>query len=94
MCGAQIAVKRGAVSVKAPHELKDEHGSVTLATIQTYGECTHTFVERAHYTGVFMPGYRASAEAVRERARRVRRRLVSPAAAAAAAAANRIRSRR
>ena len=53
-----VAVKRGAVSVKEPYELKDEHGVVVLATIKTYGDCTHTFVERQHYKGVFLPGFR------------------------------------
>lgn len=47
--------------MKAPYELKDEHGVVVLATIQTYGDCTHTFVERRNYTGPFLPGFRAVA---------------------------------
>ncbi|MEM6522281.1 MAG: 4-hydroxyphenylpyruvate dioxygenase [Bacteroidota bacterium] len=50
-------VKRGAKAVKEPQTLSDAHGSVTLATIQTYGETVHTFVERNDYHGVFLPGY-------------------------------------
>lgn len=50
-------VARGAVAVSPPQTLKDEYGEVTLASIQTYGETIHTFVERAKYTGVFMPKF-------------------------------------
>ncbi len=51
--------KRGARSVREPFELRDDHGTVKLATIATYGDTVHTFVERGDYQGVFMPGYRA-----------------------------------
>jgi 4-hydroxyphenylpyruvate dioxygenase len=54
------AVGRGAKSIKEPKEYKDEHGSVIMATIQTYGDTHHTFVERVDYTGPFLPGYTAS----------------------------------
>jgi 4-hydroxyphenylpyruvate dioxygenase len=53
------AMSRGAGGVAEPHELSDEHGSVRLATIRTYGDTVHTFVERGAYRGPFMPGYRA-----------------------------------
>jgi 4-hydroxyphenylpyruvate dioxygenase len=52
------AIKGGAVSVVAPQELKDEYGSVWLATVKAYGDTTHTFVDRAHYKGPFLPGYK------------------------------------
>lgn len=48
---------RGAVTVHEPEELTDENGRVVLASIRTYGETIHTFVERKDYRGVFMPGY-------------------------------------
>jgi 4-hydroxyphenylpyruvate dioxygenase len=51
-------VRRGARSVREPVELKDEFGSVKMASIATYGETIHTFVERSKYRGAFMPGYR------------------------------------
>ena len=54
------AVKRGAQVVSNPKVIKDEHGSVKLATIKTYGDTTHTFVERSRYHGAFMPGFRAA----------------------------------
>ncbi len=51
------ATSRGAEGVREPHELSDDHGSVKLATIKTYGETLHTFVERGDYKGPFLPGY-------------------------------------
>jgi 4-hydroxyphenylpyruvate dioxygenase len=54
--------KRGARSMAEPHELKDEHGTVKLASIATYGDTIHTFVERTNYNGAFLPGYRAEPE--------------------------------
>jgi 4-hydroxyphenylpyruvate dioxygenase len=54
--------KRGARSVHEPHELKDDHGSVKMASIATYGDTIHTFVERTNYRGAFLPGYRKEAE--------------------------------
>jgi 4-hydroxyphenylpyruvate dioxygenase len=53
-------MKRGAISVAAPQTLTDEFGEVKIATIQTYGDTVHTFVERKHYKGAFMPGFKAT----------------------------------
>jgi 4-hydroxyphenylpyruvate dioxygenase len=53
--------RRGARSVLEPEEESDEHGSVRIATIATYGDTVHTFVERGSYSGPFLPGYRAVA---------------------------------
>eukprot|EP00118_Oscarella_pearsei_P013822 m.114410 g.114410 ORF g.114410 m.114410 type:complete len:383 (+) comp37494_c0_seq1:236-1384(+) len=52
------AVERGAVSVREPWEESDEDGTVVFATVQTYGDTTHTFVERTNYKGTFLPNYR------------------------------------
>lgn len=52
------AKKRGAVVVREPYELRDDHGCVVLATIKTYGDCTHTFVQRGGFTGRFLPGFK------------------------------------
>jgi len=52
--------KRGAQAVMEPTTLEDEHGKVVLASIQTYGETIHTFVERKNYHGAFLPGYKAA----------------------------------
>ncbi|CAI7588525.1 unnamed protein product [Penicillium bialowiezense] len=55
------AVKNGAKAVSEPRILEDKDGHVKTATIKTYGETTHTLIERNHYRGAFMPGYRAEA---------------------------------
>jgi len=47
------AVSRGAVSISEPQELRDEDGSVIVASVLTYGDTIHTFVERRDFTGVF-----------------------------------------
>jgi 4-hydroxyphenylpyruvate dioxygenase len=53
----RVAVRRGARGLREPHELSDDRGTVRLATIGTYGETVHTFVERDGYGGAFLPGY-------------------------------------
>jgi 4-hydroxyphenylpyruvate dioxygenase len=50
-------VSRGAEVALEPATLKDEFGEVVVASIKTYGETLHTFVERHHYRGLFLPGY-------------------------------------
>lgn len=49
--------KRGAVSASEPTTLKDEFGEAVTASIKTYGDTIHTFVERKNYSGPFLPGY-------------------------------------
>jgi 4-hydroxyphenylpyruvate dioxygenase len=51
------AVQRGARSVVEPHRVEDEYGRVELASIATYGENVHTFVNRSEYEGAYLPGY-------------------------------------
>jgi 4-hydroxyphenylpyruvate dioxygenase len=51
------ATSRGADGVREPWEESDEHGTVRLATIATYGETLHTFVDRSEYRGPFLPRY-------------------------------------
>jgi 4-hydroxyphenylpyruvate dioxygenase len=55
----QETTNRGASSFAAPEVLSDEHGQVVLASIRTYGDTIHTFVERGAYSGPFLPGFRA-----------------------------------
>jgi 4-hydroxyphenylpyruvate dioxygenase len=50
---------RGAEVAAAPQTIKDEFGEVVVASIKTYGETIHTFVERKNYKGPFLPGYKA-----------------------------------
>jgi 4-hydroxyphenylpyruvate dioxygenase len=49
--------QRGARGVMEPIRLGDEHGEIRKSAIATYGDTVHTFVERKHYRGLFMPGY-------------------------------------
>ncbi|MFN4770387.1 MAG: 4-hydroxyphenylpyruvate dioxygenase [Candidatus Kapaibacterium sp.] len=51
--------KRGAVSVQEPTTISDDHGTVVISGIRTYGDTVHMFVERKNYTGVFLPGFQA-----------------------------------
>ncbi len=51
------AVGHGATSLAEPHEVEDEHGTVVLAAIATYGQTRHTLVERTGYDGPYLPGY-------------------------------------
>ena len=44
--------------VREPWEQSDEDGTVRLATIRTYGDTTHTLVDRSRYKGWFLPGFR------------------------------------
>ena len=50
-------MQRGARGVVEPHWVEDEHGRVELASIATYGDTVHTFVNRSDYAGPFLPGY-------------------------------------
>lgn len=52
--------RRGAQSVREPETLRDGDGEARLASIATYGDTIHTFVERRNYRGVFLPGFAAA----------------------------------
>ncbi|MFH9004511.1 4-hydroxyphenylpyruvate dioxygenase [Streptomyces afghaniensis] len=64
------ALEHGARSVAEPYELKDEHGTVVLAAIATYGETRHTLVERSGYDGPYRPGFVAARPMVEPPAQR------------------------
>lgn len=49
--------KRGAEVVMQPTVFSDENGEVIKASIKTYGDTIHTFVERKNYKGIFLPGF-------------------------------------
>ncbi|MFJ9390644.1 4-hydroxyphenylpyruvate dioxygenase [Nocardioides sp. NPDC101246] len=51
------ARKQGARVVEEPHDVSDEHGTVRIAAIATYGETRHTLVDRSGYDGPYLPGY-------------------------------------
>ncbi len=66
------AVKNGAEPANGgePRTVSDAHGSVTTATIKTYGRCVHSFVSRTggydltkvKQGGVFAPKFRLTAD--------------------------------
>ncbi len=51
------AIAQGATGLAEPYDLTDEHGTVRLAAIATYGETRHTLVDRSAYSGPFLPGF-------------------------------------
>jgi 4-hydroxyphenylpyruvate dioxygenase len=51
------AVGRGATGLVPPYDQSDEHGTVRLAAIATYGDTRHTLVDRSGYDGPFLPGF-------------------------------------
>lgn len=53
----QKAISRGATSVMQPTTLKDDDGFIIISSVKTYGDTTHTFVQRDSYKGIFMPGF-------------------------------------
>ncbi|MGY1704588.1 4-hydroxyphenylpyruvate dioxygenase [Geodermatophilus sp. SYSU D00697] len=57
-CTAHAAAQ-GATVLEQPHDVTDEHGTVRLAAIATYGETRHTLVDRSRYSGPYLPGYAA-----------------------------------
>lgn len=48
---------QGATVLEEPHDVSDEHGTVRVAAIATYGETRHSLVDRSRYTGIYLPGY-------------------------------------
>ncbi|QGN56821.1 4-hydroxyphenylpyruvate dioxygenase [Nostocoides sp. HKS02] len=55
-CVAQ-AKAAGARVVREAEDITDEHGTVRIASIATYGETVHTLVDRSRYAGPYLPGY-------------------------------------
>ncbi|MBE2319961.1 4-hydroxyphenylpyruvate dioxygenase [Solirubrobacter sp. CPCC 204708] len=53
------ATARGARGVEEPRDVSDEHGTLRRASIATYGDTIHTFVDRSQYKGAFHPGFAA-----------------------------------
>ena len=53
----------GATVLEEPHDVSDEHGTVRVATIATYGDTRHSLVQRTvdgrTYAGPYLPGYAA-----------------------------------
>ena len=55
------AVAKGAISVQKPLTVStEEDGEIVTAIIKTFGNTTHTLVNRSRYKGCFMPGFRST----------------------------------
>jgi len=55
----QKARERGARVVREPWIEEDKHGKVKFAVVQTYGDTTHTLIEKQNYRGLYLPGFEA-----------------------------------
>lgn len=53
-------IELGGQSVREPWEESDENGTVVFASVKTYGDTIHTYIEKKNYHGTFLPGYRES----------------------------------
>jgi 4-hydroxyphenylpyruvate dioxygenase len=51
------AIAQGATGLDKPYDARDEHGTVRMAVLATYGETRHTLVDRSRYGGPFLPGF-------------------------------------
>jgi 4-hydroxyphenylpyruvate dioxygenase len=51
------ATAQGARGLVEPHDQTDEHGTVRVAAIATYGETRHTLIDRSRYSGPFWPRF-------------------------------------
>jgi 4-hydroxyphenylpyruvate dioxygenase len=60
-----FARRQGATVLAEPANATDEHGTVRLATLATYGDTRHTLVDRSRYRGPFLPGFVAHSPLVR-----------------------------
>jgi 4-hydroxyphenylpyruvate dioxygenase len=54
------ATAHGATGLAEPEVFEDSHGKVVLAAIAAFGDTKHTLVERANYSGPYLPGYVAA----------------------------------
>jgi 4-hydroxyphenylpyruvate dioxygenase len=52
-----FARQQGATVLQEPTNSTDEHGTVRLGALATYGDTRHTLVDRSHYSGPFLPGF-------------------------------------
>ncbi len=58
----ETALNRGAQGLVEPQIQEDDNGVFISASVATYGDTIHTFVERDNYRGGFAPGYKAISE--------------------------------
>lgn len=58
----QESINRGAVAAREPYTLSDENGEVRIASIHTYGDTLHTFINRDNFSGHFLPHFKGMNE--------------------------------
>ena len=58
---------QGATVLEESHDVADEHGTVRIAAIATYGETRHSLVDRSRYSGPYLPGYVVRSSSYRKR---------------------------
>ncbi|XP_075220024.1 4-hydroxyphenylpyruvate dioxygenase [Lycorma delicatula] len=54
----EAARKKSAKVVRDIWQEEDKYGIVRFATLQTFGDTTHTFIDKSQYNGIFLPGYK------------------------------------
>lgn len=54
----KIAIQNGAHSVLSPFEIEDKGLKIKIATIASFGDTVHTFIQRENTEGWFLPFYR------------------------------------
>jgi len=52
------ALARGATGIREPYVISDSNGCVTIATLESYGKCRHSLIQRDEYRGRFLPGFK------------------------------------
>ncbi len=50
-------IERGGIPNEAPKIYDDQNGSFSIASIKTYGDTIHSFVDDSKYTGLWGPNY-------------------------------------
>ena len=53
----EACIARGAKSAHEPETISDDNGTITKASIFTYGETVHSFISYDDYDGPFLPGF-------------------------------------
>jgi len=53
----EYSTSRGAPSALKPAVYEDKNGQVIMSAIKTYGDTIHSFIDRKHYKGTFLPGF-------------------------------------
>lgn len=55
----ETAIARGAKSYAEPTEVTDDYGTMVTASVHTYGDTIHTFIDRTNYSKEnFAPGFK------------------------------------